>query len=472
MTIMAYDGDDAGKLVGRAILADDEKALSEASARITHGHQIVEQWVQSHGGGVISGGGDEGTFQVPSEAVADIETLRKDYEFATQLTMTVGVGKSLSEAGKALMVGKFRGKNQVVHYDPSIEQELSAAQEHVAAGTNTAEEKKITDAYLTKEDSGDHMADCKYCQEAEGHSDDDCEYCAAHDAAKESETDCQYCQEAEAKAGEHEHTGDDCQYCQEAEAAAQEGGVTHDHTGDDCQYCQEANAKQGESNEEIPQEGQESVLSPEVGQETQPNQEMAPEAGQEGQESVEEIARQIETDDPSTQEEAEVVNNLDAADIAVGTSQAADNKDISDGDGNGEGMGEQSPDLGEVLKDGLDSHANNIQKEKVVNLVSHALEGFKAHKDVLEQAKEQAPQLYQSTISMLKAMIEMAKMLGLGQSGGGDSAGPIAAQGEQVVGEDQGEREQNEWRNPFPQHPDHDAAAQEDAALAPKAQGQ
>src|SRR4051812_22129732 len=126
MLILAYDGDNAGRLVGRAVLADDPKSLSEVSQRIELGHEIVKRWVQANGGSVISGGGDEGTFQVPHEALEAIEQLRKDYQFATGLTMTVGVGSKLSEAGKSLMVGKFRGKDQVVQYDESVESDIVA----------------------------------------------------------------------------------------------------------------------------------------------------------------------------------------------------------------------------------------------------------------------------------------------------------------------------------------------------------
>ena len=48
-------------------------------------------------------------------------------------------------------------------------------------------------------------------------------------------------------------------------------------------------------------------------------------------------------------------------------------------------------------------------------MVGEALEGFKASKNILERAKTEAPQLYTSSIAMLKAMIEMCKMLGLDQ---------------------------------------------------------
>ena len=72
---LAYDGDNAGRLVGRAILANDAGALSEVSSRINLGHDVVKKWVQEHNGHVISGGGDEGCFSLPAEAVQDIEEL-------------------------------------------------------------------------------------------------------------------------------------------------------------------------------------------------------------------------------------------------------------------------------------------------------------------------------------------------------------------------------------------------------------
>lgn len=100
-----------------------------------------------------------------------------------------------------------------------------------------------------------------------------------------------------------------------------------------------------------------------------------------------------------------------------------------------------APDLGAVLGEGLDAHAENIQREKVVQMVAQALSGFKACKSIIERSQTQAPQLYSSSIMMLKAMIEMAKMLGLEQSANPDQ-NPLES------------NPQSEWQNPFPTHPD------------------
>src|SRR5665213_2478064 len=208
--ILNYDRDNAGRQIGRAILSNDPAKLKETSDRINLGHEIVKKWSMEHGGGIISGGGDEGCFHLPHEALDHIEQLRADYHFATILTMCVGIGKTLSEAGKSLLVAKFRGKDQVVTYDPRIEQDLQQVQLKLENGTATEVEKKQGDAYLRPE--GNHMNkaedvaiahDCPYCAvinhdpNADGHG-DDCPYCqemAMHDPMMDGHADdCPYCQ--------------------------------------------------------------------------------------------------------------------------------------------------------------------------------------------------------------------------------------------------------------------------------------
>lgn len=467
---LSFDADNAGQMVGRAVLANDEQALGDVSNRIDHGQEVISQWVSSVGGRRISGGGDEFTAAVPAEALEQLEQLRSDYQYATQFTVTVGAGSSLSESGKALMAGKFRGKDQVVQYDPSVDQELASAQEHVAAGSGTEEENKISEAYLSKDDH-EHTDNCQYCLESEGkladhdHT-DDCQYCAESAAAEmdhDHTDDCQYCAESAAAEMDHDHT-DNCEYCAEAEMAdhdhtddcqycKEKETTDHEHTGDDCQYCKEK-SPQGEGNEETSQASQNVGKEPIQGQESGSEETVQ---GQEGlPEGTKEIVQTLETDDPNTQEEANEMNQIDATDLAIGH-EMQDNISRPDGyndDNTPADMGlaededQQSPDLSEVLKDGLDSHSDSISREKVVGMVSEALEGFKACKPILEKAKEQAPQLYEASISMLKAMIEMAKMLGIGQ----ETAEAAPAE------EDQGDPAQaqggNDWHEPFPKHPD------------------
>jgi hypothetical protein len=391
MLIMAYDGDNAGRLVGRAILANDAQGLSEASQRIDLGHEIVTRWVAEMGGTRISGGGDEGTFQVPPQAMDHIEELRKDYQFATGLTMTVGVGQDLSQAGKSLMVGKLRGKDQVVNYDDSVEQDYALAQSSLGADDASAEQKKLGEAYMTPEQKSDDVQtttdqpapaddhhDCPYCAEmdgADGHAcGDDCPYCKEYDA-----------KQAEGNSEEHDH--DNCPYCKEYD---ERGGAD----SCDCPHCAEYDAKVAA--------GQDPTA---VGS-AEGSEQDDPETAQAMQNILQHFDQEAPVD-PMSDDAALPVN---------GQALPGDQENVPADMGLSEEDQGQGPDLTQVLQGGLDQHADQIAREKVVGMVSEALDGFKQSKDILERAKEQAPQLYQASIMMLKAMIEMAKMLGLGPS--------------------------------------------------------
>ncbi len=517
MLYMAYDGDNAGRQVGRAILADDPDALHEVSARINLGHEIVSRWVQSHGGQFISGGGDEGTFSIPADAMADIETLRGDYQFATNLTMTIGAGASLSQAGKSLLIGKFRGKNTVVQYDPSLEEEIRQVSERVGQGTASPEEQKLGEAYLKPEgmdkdmqhnhDNGEDncpycqelkapgeqtgMDDCPYCKDAEAGT-DDCPYCKEMDGAAATD-DCPYCQDMD-----HE---EDCPYCKDmdAGAAAPAEGEVEPTAGPS---VTEPTAESGEdyaakdlNRPEIdkPQPGD--TPAPGLGsgtglgeldnqQNTPSNQsldvkngqpvESAPATAEEIGETPAAILAQLDADGAqATPNDVDVVAGADDSDVAPYGDNVEGNvsrPEDFDRDVPGDmGLAEDEtgePDLSGVLQEGLDTHAQNAQREKVVQMVSEALEGFKGSKQVLEKAKDQAPQLYNASLNMLRAMIEMAKMLGLNET--------TEETAEEVVGEGQpGEaapgaeagQDEHDWEEPFAEHPEHGgAAAQEDAA--------
>lgn len=484
MLILAYDGDNAGKLVGRAILADDPQQLFEVSQRINLGHQIVQRWVQEHGGQIISGGGDEGTFMVPEQAIQNIQELRSDYQFATNLTMTVGVGSTLSEAGKALIVGKFRGKDQVVQYGPEVDAEIAQSAANVEQGTGSFEEQKLSQAYLKPEgdmDKQDESAtdqsqgpgvvdsdsqECAYCDPET----EDCPYCAQnaeqnaeHDPeANGHDPNCPLCAEMAHDPNEEGHDPD-CVYC--AQNAAEEHNPDEEGHDPDCPYCQE-NAEAGDDQVQ-PTDGP-TVSEPTTtsGEDFEgvglPEPDMPkPDAISENPDglgtyvdepSVENLKLQSEQDgqtprqasvsgDAAADETAQDIlaqidsipgpnppanlqnpNDPDDTQLAVGTAMEDDVSRPEDYGSNvpGEmGLSEEEdgaePDMQSVLQEGLDSHADNIQKEKVIQMVGQALDGFKACKDILERSQQQAPQLYQSSIMMLKAMIEMAKMLGLDQ---------------------------------------------------------
>lgn len=121
---VSLDGDNIGNAVARAEEKDDEKALADISNRINSGQEVLKQWALSNGGKVIEAGGDEGLVKVPSHAKNQIEQLRQSYQRVVGATATVGMGFKISESTKARMLGKLRGKNRVVMWEPEMQKEL------------------------------------------------------------------------------------------------------------------------------------------------------------------------------------------------------------------------------------------------------------------------------------------------------------------------------------------------------------
>ena len=523
---LSYDGDGCGKKVGRAIIANDEKALHDISAKIDLGHQIVNHWVAEHGGKVISGGGDEGSFKVPKDAVKDIERLRKDHEYSTGITISVGVGESLSECGRALLAAKFRGKNQTAFYGEDVEKDINDARKRVKKGKASQEEYKLAEAYLEKSE-GKNMADkkpeaskeapkkddkqaapapessdCKYCEESDGTDPDHCKYCHDADVAAE-EAACPYCQEQDQ--ANADGAGEDCQYCKDADDSAQECPYCKDagfdpHVSEQDTKIQSPDSNNASAPAGSPEEKAQAnemgmnpptIGKPEMGNNSSPvgegqanpmdNTAGAPVApasadaaemqgndavppagvdvseGAHSKEAMQAIATQIqsETIDGKPDDKAQA-NNID--DTSIVGDQTEGNVSRPEGFGSAVpgDMGldanhpveNNKPDLSAVLREGLDVQSSSIQKDKVVNMVSQSLQQFKNAKMALENSKLQDPTLYNASIMMLKAMIELCKLAGLDNSGGAE------AQGEQVIGELQGGAPTDEWSDPFPKHPD------------------
>lgn len=247
MFFIAADGDGVGKKVGRAVLANDADELHKISNRIDAAQDFVLHWCKQVDGIKVSGGGDEAVMAVPREALKKLESLRKSVEKSFGYTISVGVGKSLSEAGTALLVAKLRGKDRVVYFNKKIKEDIKKAKRRVREGRASQEEYKLSEAYLEKAENmlcnlhksktcDLHKAEVhQYQDESEG---DDCPYCA--DENEDDRTDdCQYCQALDAQENADGTAGmHDCPACDEYD---QKNGVGH---GDDCPYCEEMSNEQ------------------------------------------------------------------------------------------------------------------------------------------------------------------------------------------------------------------------------------
>lgn len=163
---IAGDGDSIGAQVGQAMLHDDVEGLHAVSSKINQGQDAFQQWLQSIGGEMISAGGDEFVARVPAGAdLNGIEEFRNQYNQTVGATVTIGLGSSMSQAGKALIYGKLNGKDQVAQYDESMEQFLQGIQ----SGDHSdpmSEEAKQKDHYLNSVYDSEGMDDTSANPEA------------------------------------------------------------------------------------------------------------------------------------------------------------------------------------------------------------------------------------------------------------------------------------------------------------------
>ena len=209
MLFISADGDGIGKLVGRSVLANDVEALHKVSARIDAAQAFILNWCKQVDGIKISGGGDEFTAAIPIKALVELEYLRKSIEKSFGYTISVGVGKSLAEAGTALLVAKLRGKDRIVRFTEELKKDIKKAKRRVREKRASQEEYKLAEAYLTKAENmlcdlhKNKVCDLhkseegKHAPHTEPNTDDPCPYCA--DSEDNRTDDCQYCQDVDAE---------------------------------------------------------------------------------------------------------------------------------------------------------------------------------------------------------------------------------------------------------------------------------
>lgn len=494
MLYIAVDGDGIGKLVGRAVIANDVEELHKVSGRIDAAQAYIDHWCEHNDGAKISGGGDEATMAIPPEAREKIKELREGIEKSFGYTISAGVGKNLSEAGTALLVAKLRGKNRIVYFNKHIKEDIKKAKRRVREKRASQEEYKLAEAYLEKsenmlcnlhkskvcdthksahahhihknddfppkhnhENEDDRSDDCALCQDLDAQENadgtagmhDDCPYCQEESQQPEGIDDCPYCQEeniTEVQANPQHDDNCDCPWCVEYD---QENGVegTADDHPENCPQCQEMF---GDAVESSPaQTGQED-----------PNMQ--------GHETAEEVLALLDQEPGSgAQDPTQEASQIDNTEMPQGD-QMKDNtsvksnfgpaqaQNVSDSDQNfqqatDQQSGDDQPDMLGVLQDGLQDGQDQENRERVVNMVAQTLQQFKANKQSLEATRQQNEGLYTSCVQMLKSMIELCKLLGLE---------PSVAQAPQPS---QGQPPQ---QNPAPQK----AAPMEGAAPDPKTQ--
>src|SRR6202142_4095148 len=145
---VSVDGDDVGRKIGQMRLANDVVGCRKVSTDIESGNKLWELFAIRSLGQMIENGGDEISFSVPADKLPEIPQIASQYCDLVHATCTVGVGRNLAESSKALLVGKLRGKHQMVIFQDEMNSEIDEAMKNLPS-----EAVKLHEAYLAHEDS-------------------------------------------------------------------------------------------------------------------------------------------------------------------------------------------------------------------------------------------------------------------------------------------------------------------------------
>jgi len=471
---VCFDGDDVGQKVGTAVLMDDANALRDISAKIEAATSAVKMWAQSHGGEMISSGGDEGAMIVPPGLEHHLEELQQIYSEATGATVTIGYGLSLSQAGKALMAGKLSGKNQVLGYDENTEQILAEAHQHAGSGEGSDEENKIDEHYLSHldgEDGGqgegeeipqDDLEGAPQGEETDpGVEPCDCENCQGSDEeAPQGDEEIQdEASPEEGEIGEQEIPGTD----EEVPVPSQDGEILPEDQQESGEEALDGESEEldpqdavaaatgEESQDGESQESEDGIEIPEsenMAEDSDPEAMVTAAAGdEESQEDpgIDEAAQQDEEipqddapqgDEEMPQDEMMAPEAMDAdqqGELPEESAPQGDEEMQPQGDEEMQPQGDEeallqdqmaSPDIaGDGEEAGQDEQgvsdldllsellADAGSADDVKQRVAMVLEKFKANRELILTMKEKAPEMYESIMLMLKNMIDMARHL-------------------------------------------------------------
>lgn len=439
MMYVAVNGDGVGEKIGNAILSDDHQGLSSLSRKFKDAHGAIEKWAQKRGGEVVASAGDESIFSLPAEAVGELESIKNNYAQNSGGTLTIGVGETISQASKALIYGKLNDKNQIVEYEPQMDDYLSDSDE--------GQEEDQGQEEIPSPDDLDESASEEGRQEegVEGEEENteppheqgmSPEENMVHDA-EEQEDDEQDDDNIEADA-EPEVFGGNTEPIDEDVDQDIEDDIEN-QVGDELEDPQ---AETGDvvSNED--EDGFEDQDPEEFGDVNDGQGESDYSDENEGQEFGD--ADEIPDTDGESDYNDEDIPELTEDDIDGGQGQEEGQEEQEDGSdadsflnemmhSNMEGEEEQDPETAEL-------------KQKIFT----ALQSLKENKDMLDQIKVQNPELYQGIIANIQSMIDMGRKLGMGSQPEQEEQDP-SMQGDEAL--DQGTEPQLEMESEEEQDP-------------------
>lgn len=379
---LAGDFDNAGQLVGSAVLMDDAVGLKNISDKINAGLEAAKAWVAQNGGQIISAGGDEFSAMFEDASCENmIEDARNQWGQAAGFTLTIGVGNSLSQAGKALIAGKLHGKNVTLRYDQDVEDFLKQVhEEHPQDG---GEAEKMNEHYL------DHVY---------GGQDDDIQGEEHEQNVDPSEWSEEEPQDEEMQSEMQEEMPEDDLSPEGEEGLDVPAGEDEEGFQEELEPSQDEGAEDVHAMIQAPESQDD--MSDDAGI---PDDEELPEFDAEDDLGLDDL----DTGSDITDEEPlDIPVNPAAEDQIDPESDDEATKDEMDLQGEAP---QEAPAEGDDMQDLAAMLDGAGSVDEIYQRIAQNLEQFKQNKDIIEQIKESNPELYATIIGLFQNLIELAK---------------------------------------------------------------
>lgn len=121
---LAASGDGISHLLQQAMFIDNVEEIRRISHAVQSGNQVFESFALSTGGSTVESSPLFCLIEVDAKELANLESIKKQYQSATNTTVTVGIGHKTSEACKALKAAQLKGPGHTKFYTQEVEKEL------------------------------------------------------------------------------------------------------------------------------------------------------------------------------------------------------------------------------------------------------------------------------------------------------------------------------------------------------------
>jgi hypothetical protein len=389
---IALDGDNAGQHIGQAVLMDDVQMLHDMSRKIDAGSKAVKDMILALGGQIISSGGDELTAILDPEHESKIEDMREKYKEITGFSASVGLGNSLSQAGKALIAAKLTGKNKSVRYDQSVEDALNEAHEAARAGTANEEQQKMDDHYIhaiAEDQQAPIDEEMPQDEDSEFYEESPEDMMQLPEGMEDSLPEDEMVDEDVVPDGEIPMDNDEYQdqydeyqdQYDEYQDQYDEYQDQYDRYQDQYdEYQDQYDRYQDQNNEDAESDGEFPV-----------------DLNEDQSDIEEDFMTEDEQSEPSEFEQEPTI--------------ALEGKDVLDENQEDPNAEKADPEMA-TEEDSIDADlADADVNEDILQRIAANLDAFKQNKELMDQIKEAKPELYASMLGLLHNMIELAKMI-------------------------------------------------------------